>query len=124
MGAEKFFDIKCRKAGFKPDATVLVATIRALKYHGGQELKDLGTENVEALKKGCNVLERHVKNLRRFGVPVIVGINRFSGETVSRVHPCARNPSPILRHGGPHCSKGGLKPDFKSLTPARGRLGR
>ncbi len=81
LGAEKFFDIKCRKAGLKPDCAVLVATIRALKMHGGLAKDELKTENVEALEKGLVNLERHVENLRRFGVPVVVAINRFSSDT-------------------------------------------
>jgi len=82
LGAEKFIDIKCRKAGLKPDCAVLVATIRALKMHGGVEKQDLKTENLAALKKGFANLERHVRNLRdRFGLPVVVSINRFSADT-------------------------------------------
>ncbi|MFC4346326.1 formate--tetrahydrofolate ligase [Kordiimonas lipolytica] len=81
LGAEKFFDIKCRKGGLKPDAAVLVATIRALKMHGGVAKDDLKTENLDALEKGCVNLERHIRNLKRFGVKVVVGINRFSADT-------------------------------------------
>jgi formate--tetrahydrofolate ligase len=82
LGGEKFIDIKCRKAGLKPDCVVLVATIRALKMHGGVEKQDLKTENLGALKKGFANLERHVRNLReRFGLPVVVSINRFSADT-------------------------------------------
>jgi formate--tetrahydrofolate ligase len=81
LGAEKFLDIKCRKAGLKPDAIVLVATIRALKMHGGVGKDDLKSENLEALEKGCSNLERHVNNLRQYGMPVIVSINRFSSDT-------------------------------------------
>jgi formate--tetrahydrofolate ligase len=82
LGAEKFIDIKCRKADLKPDCVVLVATIRALKMHGGVEKQDLKTENLGALKKGFANLERHVRNLRdRFGLPVVVSINRFSADT-------------------------------------------
>ncbi|HEV3174375.1 MAG TPA: formate--tetrahydrofolate ligase, partial [Stellaceae bacterium] len=82
LGAEKFIDIKCRKAGLKPDCVVLVATIRALKMHGGVEKQDLKTENLAALKKGFANLERHVRNMReRFGLPVVVSINRFSADT-------------------------------------------
>jgi formate--tetrahydrofolate ligase len=82
LGAEKFIDIKCRKAGLKPDCAVLVATIRALKMHGGVEKQDLKTENLGALKKGFANLERHVRNLReRFGLPVVVSVNRFSADT-------------------------------------------
>src|SRR5215470_6834662 len=79
LGAEKFIDIKCRKSGLRPSAAVIVATVRALKMHGGVAKEDLGKENIEALKKGITNLERHVRNLReRFGLPVVVSINRFS----------------------------------------------
>ena len=81
LGAEKFFDIKCRKAGLRPDAVVLVATIRALKMHGGVAREDLGREDVEAIREGAVNLARHVQNLRLFGVPVSVAINRFSADT-------------------------------------------
>ncbi|WP_417458479.1 formate--tetrahydrofolate ligase [Kordiimonas sp.] len=81
LGAEKFFDIKCRKGGLKPDAAVLVATIRALKMHGGLEKDQLGREDLEALKRGAVNLERHIKNLKRFGMRVVVAINRFSADT-------------------------------------------
>jgi len=81
LGAEKFFDIKCRKGGLKPEAAVLVATIRALKMHGGVGKHDLKKENLAALEKGCVNLTWHIKNLRRFGVKVVVAINRFSADT-------------------------------------------
>ncbi len=81
LGAEKFLDIKCRKAGLTPDAVVLVATVRALKYNGGVAKSDLATENVEALKKGAVNLEAHIDNLRKFGLPVVVAINRFGTDT-------------------------------------------
>ena len=81
LGAEKFFDIKCRKSGLKPDAVVLVATTKALKMHGGIKKEDLGSENVDAVKSGCKNLERHIKNIRKFGVPVIVGINDYVSDT-------------------------------------------
>ena len=81
LGAEKFFDIKCRKSGLKPDAVVLVATTKALKMHGGVKKEDLGSENVDAVIGGCKNLERHVKNIRKFGVPVIVGINDYVTDT-------------------------------------------
>lgn len=77
LGAEKFLDIKCRMAGLKPDAVVLVATVRALKYNGGVAKADLGTENVEALKAGIVNLEKHIENLQKYGVPVVVTLNRF-----------------------------------------------
>ncbi|WP_366555283.1 formate--tetrahydrofolate ligase [Aquibaculum sediminis] len=81
LGAEKFFDIKCRKAGLKPNAAVVVATIRALKMHGGVAKEDLGKENVEAVKKGCSNLARHLRNVKSFGVPAVVAINRFITDT-------------------------------------------
>lgn len=77
LGAEKFFDIKCRMAGFKPDAVVLVATVRALKYNGGVAKEDLGEHNLEALKKGIVNLEKHIENIAKFGVPCVVTLNRF-----------------------------------------------
>ena len=77
LGAEKFMDIKCRMSGLKPDAVVLVATVRALKYNGGVAKADLSTENVEALKKGIVNLEKHIENLQKFGVPVVVTLNQF-----------------------------------------------
>ncbi len=77
LGAEKFLDIKCRKAGLKPDAVVLVATVRALKYNGGVAKADLATPNLEALKKGIVNLEKHIENLQKFGVPVVVTLNEF-----------------------------------------------
>ena len=81
LGAEKFFDIKCRKAGLSPAAAVVVATVRALKMHGGVPRDQLGAENVEALRRGMANLGRHVGNVRKFGVPVVVGINRFGTDT-------------------------------------------
>ncbi|MFW5677090.1 MAG: formate--tetrahydrofolate ligase [Acetivibrio ethanolgignens] len=77
LGAEKFMDIKCRMAGLKPDAVVLVATVRALKYNGGVPKTELGTENLEALKKGIVNLEKHIENVQKFGVPCVVTLNRF-----------------------------------------------
>ena len=81
LGAEKFMDIKCRKAGLKPDAVVLVATVRALKYNGGVAKADLAEENLDALKKGIVNLEKHIDNLQKFGVPVIVTLNSFVTDT-------------------------------------------
>ena len=89
LGAEKFFDIKCRKAGLAPAAAVIVATIRALKMHGGVAKADLRAENLAALTSGFANLQRHVENLRKFGVPVVVAINRFSADTeaeIARLH--------------------------------------
>jgi len=85
LGAEKFFDIKCRKAGLKPDCVVIVATIRALKMHGGVAKDDLKKENVAALEKGFANLERHVENLRKYHVPVVVSVNRFSSDTEAEI---------------------------------------
>ena len=81
LGAEKFFDIKCRMAGLKPDAEVLVATVRALKYNGGVPKDELSAENLEALKKGIVNLEKHIENLQKFGVPVVVTLNSFITDT-------------------------------------------
>jgi formate--tetrahydrofolate ligase len=85
LGAEKFFNIKCRKAGLKPDAVVLVATIKALKMHGGVPRDELGRENLEALESGLKNLGRHLRNLAQFGVPVVVGVNRFTADTDAEV---------------------------------------
>jgi formate--tetrahydrofolate ligase len=85
LGAEKFFDIKCRKAGLKPEAVVLVATVRAMKMNGGVTKDGLGTENVDAVNKGCANLGRHIENLKKFGVPVVVGINHFVTDTDAEV---------------------------------------
>src|SRR6187399_2926494 len=86
LGAEKFIDIKCRKSGLRPDACVLVATIRALKYHGGVDKANLGGENLAALEKGVANLERHVRNIREhYGLPVVVSINRFTADTDAEV---------------------------------------
>tara|TARA_Y100000817_G_scaffold9625_1_gene7702 strand:+ start:841 stop:2514 length:1674 start_codon:yes stop_codon:yes gene_type:complete len=81
LGAEKFFDIKCRKSGLKPDAVVLVATTKALKMHGGITKDNLGAENVDAVNKGCENLKRHIENITKFGVPVIVAINDYVTDT-------------------------------------------
>ena len=85
LGAEKFFNIKCRKAGLHPDAVVLVATVRALKYNGGVPKAELGAEDPEALKKGIVNLEKHIENLQSFGVPVVVTLNRFVTDTDAEV---------------------------------------
>ena len=85
LGAEKFFDIKCRKAGLKPDAVVLVATIRALKYNGGVPKADLAKEDLESLKKGIVNLEKHIENLQKFGVPVVVTLNSFVTDTEEEI---------------------------------------
>jgi len=96
LGAEKFMDIVCRKAGFSPSAVVLVTTVRALKMHGGVPKDELGKENVEALEKGAENLEAHIDILKKFGVPVVVALNRFTSDTdaeIEKVHEAAR------RHG-------------------------
>ncbi|MBL1257638.1 MULTISPECIES: formate--tetrahydrofolate ligase [Methylocystis] len=85
LGAEKFFDIKCRKAGLTPSVTVIVATIRALKMHGGVAKDDLKAENVAAVEKGFENLKRHIGNVRKFGVPVLVSINKFSADTAAEM---------------------------------------
>ncbi|SFV26766.1 formate--tetrahydrofolate ligase [Hyphomicrobium facile] len=90
LGAEKFFDIKCRKAGLTPSAAVIVATVRALKMNGGVKKEDLGTENVAALEKGCVNLGRHLENVRKFGVPTVVAINHFSKDTPAEIEALKR----------------------------------
>jgi len=109
LGAEKFFDIKCRLAGLKPDAVVLVATIRALKYNGGIAKADLGAENLDALKKGIVNLEKHIENLQKYGVPVVVTLNSFVTDTEAEVsfvrsfceeRNCEFALSTVWEHGG------------------------
>ncbi|MFP6640715.1 MAG: formate--tetrahydrofolate ligase, partial [Myxococcota bacterium] len=85
LGAEKFFNIKCRKADLHPNAVVLVATVRALKMHGGVALGDLEKENVDAVRRGCANLARHLRNLRTFGMPVVVAVNRFTEDTAEEL---------------------------------------
>ena len=85
LGAEKFFDIKCRKAGLKPEATVIVATVRALKMHGGVDKEQLAAADTQAVIKGCANLARHIQNVKSFGVPVVVAINQFSGDTQQEI---------------------------------------
>ena len=97
LGAEKFFDIKCRYAGLKPDATVIVATVRALKMHGGVPKTDLKTPNVEAVKKGLVNLEKHIENVKTFGVPCVVAINIFAQDTAEELE--------AVRE---HCAKHGV----------------
>ncbi|EJJ25984.1 MULTISPECIES: formate--tetrahydrofolate ligase [unclassified Rhizobium] len=96
LGAEKFFNIKCRKAGLKPSAAVIVATVRALKMNGGVKKDDLGAENVQALVRGCSNLGRHIANVRRFGVPVVVAINHFTSDTDAEI---AAVKDFVARHG-------------------------
>ena len=85
LGAEKFLDIKCRKAGLKPDCVVIVATIRALKMHGGVKKDDLKKEDLKALEAGMSNLQRHVENIKKFGLPAVVSINRFSADTDAEI---------------------------------------
>ena len=85
LGAEKFFDIKCRKAGLKPAAAVIVATVRAMKMNGGVKKEDLGAENIAAVKKGCANLGRHIENVKQFGVPVVVAMNHFVSDTDAEI---------------------------------------
>jgi len=85
LGAEKFMNIKCRKAGLAPDAAVIVATVRALKMNGGTARADLGAEDVAAVERGCPNLGRHIHNVKRFGVPVVVSINHFAGDTEAEI---------------------------------------
>ena len=109
LGAEKFFDIKCRKAGLKPDCVVIVATIRALKMHGGVAKDDLKKENLAALEKGFANLERHVENVRKYHVPVVVSVNRFSSDTEAEIALLKRLCSTIgdgLRDGRPLGARG------------------
>jgi formate--tetrahydrofolate ligase len=114
LGAEKFFDIKCRKAGLKPDAVVLVTTIRALKYNGGVAKEGLKEENVEALTKGITNLQKHIENVHKFGVPVIVTLNQFITDTDAEIAyvkescealGCDFAPATVWEHGG----EGGLQ---------------
>jgi formate--tetrahydrofolate ligase len=95
LGAEKFFDIKCRKAGLKPSCVVIVATIRALKMHGGVAKDDLKKENLQALEKGFANLHRHIDNLQKYGVPVIVSVNRFSSDTAAEMDLLRRLCAPL-----------------------------
>jgi formate--tetrahydrofolate ligase len=109
LGAEKFFDIKCRKAGLAPSAVVVVATVRALKMNGGVAKEDLGTQNVEAVRHGCANLGRHLENLRKFGVPAIVGINHFVTDTdeeleAVRAYCAEQGVESVVNH---HWAKGG-----------------
>lgn len=85
LGAEKFLDIKCRYAGLKPDAVVIVATIRALKYNGGKALDELSNEDLDALNKGASNLKRHIENIRKFGIPSVVAINKFPTDTDAEI---------------------------------------
>lgn len=114
LGAEKFFDIKCRNANIKPNAVVLVATIRALKYHGGIKLDELSNENVDALKKGIVNLEKHIENIQNYGVPVVITLNQFITDSDAEInyisdfcreHDCEFALSRVWEKGG----EGGLE---------------
>ncbi len=96
LGAEKFFNIKCRKAGLKPQAAVIVATVRALKMNGGVGKDNLANENIAAVKKGCANLRRHIENVKQFGVPAIVAINHFSNDTDAEIVAVTDN---VMRQG-------------------------
>ena len=135
LGAEKFFDIKCRKSGIRPDAVVLVATVRALKYHGGVEVKKLKEPNIAALEKGLENLKKHIENIHHFGLPVVVAINSFITDTDEEIRciqeKCAHLGVNIVR--ADHWARGGAgaedlaravvkvvessKGDFKLLYP-------
>ena len=109
LGAEKFLDIKCRAAGLKPDAVVIVATVRALKMHGGVEAEDLGEENADAMLKGAENLAKHIDSITKFGVPYVVAINKFAKDTPSEVDAllswCEENNHPVALADG--WAKGG-----------------
>ena len=109
LGAEKFLDIKCRAAGLKPDAVVIVATVRVLKMHGGVEAEDLGEENVDAMLKGAENLAKHIDSITKFGVPYVVAINKFAKDTPSEVDAllswCEENNHPVALADG--WAKGG-----------------
>ena len=109
LGAEKFFDIKCRKSGLAPSAVVLVATIRALKMHGGVAKADLSNENVEAVKSGISNLKRHVSNIKKFGLPVVIAINHFVADTENEMQALQEECKSIGVEAVPcyHWAKGG-----------------
>ena len=104
LGAEKFMDIKCRAAGLKPNAVVIVATVRALKMHGGVDVTELGNENVEALLKGTENLQKHIESVQAFGVPYVVAINKFAKDTPKEVEAllnwCKENNHPVAEADG------------------------
>ena len=104
LGAEKFLDIKCRCAGLKPSCVVIVATIRALKYNGGVPKAELSKENTVALKNGIVNLETHIENMRKYGLPVVVAINRFATDTEAEIETieafCKEKRRPGFTYGG------------------------
>jgi formate--tetrahydrofolate ligase len=119
LGAEKFIDIKCRKSGLRPDLVVLVATVRALKYHGGVDVKDLTRENLPALEKGIANLERHLINVRsQYGLPCVVAINHFASDTAAEIALVKRK---IAHHDAPvvearHWAEGGAGAEALART--------
>ena len=118
LGAEKFFDIKCRKAGLKPDVAVIVATARAMKMNGGVKKDDLGQENVEAVRKGCANLGRHVQNVKKFGVPVVVAINHFTLDTEAELQ-AIKTSSPRSARRRSCAGIGRRVPPASRIWPAR-----
>jgi formate--tetrahydrofolate ligase len=113
QGMEKFFDIVCRQANFKPDAVVLVVSAKALKIHGGQDEDNLGTENLKSLEQGFANMDRHISNIRKFGVPVVVAINRFSGDSLTELNAIKR-----------HCQDQGVKAVISDVVEKGGEGGR
>ena len=110
LGAEKFIDIKCRKSGLRPDAVVIVATMRALKYHGGVDLKELNKENLAALEKGIANLERHVNNVRNhYGLPCVVSINHFTFDTDAEIELLKKKMAHARGAGDPRHALGGRR---------------
>jgi formate--tetrahydrofolate ligase len=131
LGAEKFLDIKCRQAGLEPAAAVVVATVRALKMHGGVPLKELGTPNPEAVALGAGNLKRHVENLRKFGLPVVVALNRFTSDTEAERAAVAEAVAPlgVNVHDCSHWANGGAgaeglarEVEALAVTPSSFRL--
>ena len=124
LGAEKFFDIKCRQAGLKPAAAVIVATVRALKMHGGVAKDALGSENLPALKAGLANLARHILNLRKFGMPVVVAVNRFDADLPRNSNSWrARSPA-ISRSRQSYAVIGRRAARARKLSPMQPRLSR
>ena len=122
LGAEKFVDIKCRKSGLRPDAAVIVATVRALKYHGGADLKTIGQENLAALEKGLANLERHVDNVRKhYGLPCVVSINRFTHDTDGRDRAAEEPDGEARRAGGARHALGRRRQGRGRARARRGR---
>ncbi|MBN1678420.1 MAG: formate--tetrahydrofolate ligase [Candidatus Thermoplasmatota archaeon] len=112
LGGEKFFDIVCRVADLKPDVTVLVSSIRALKMHGGMDEKDIGTPNLDYLEKGFANLDKHIENMRKFGVPVVVALNRFPTDSQEELELCKK-----------HCDKMGVRSAHSTVFAEGGKGG-